>query len=121
MQSTASNTNVLLETPLTLKIYQASRNIPRNWQWRLFYISLGISDIIMLGTGFRLAYYVRFELSIPLFQLDADPSLIFYQLLILGLIPTLLLIFKLSGLYDKQNLLGGTREYSILLPTLCTT
>jgi exopolysaccharide biosynthesis polyprenyl glycosylphosphotransferase len=114
MQPLASNTNALLETPLTLKIYQASRNVPRIWQWRLFFISLGISDVIMLGIGFRLAYYVRFELSLPIFHLEANPSFRFYQFLVLGLIATLLLIFKISGLYEKQNLLGGTREYSLI-------
>jgi exopolysaccharide biosynthesis polyprenyl glycosylphosphotransferase len=68
----------------------------------------------MLGIGFRLAYYVRFELSLPIFHLEANPSFRFYQFLVLGLIATLLLIFKISGLYEKQNLLGGTREYSLI-------
>ena len=79
MQPSASSTNVLLETPLTLKIYQASRTVPRVWQWRLFFISLVINDVIMLGIAFRLAYYARFELSIPVFQLEANPSFSFYQ------------------------------------------
>lgn len=68
----------------------------------------------MLGIAFRLAYYVRFEISLPVFQLEANPTFSFYQLLVLGLITILIVIFKLSGLYDKQNLLGGTKEYSLI-------
>ena len=118
MQPTASNTNALLETPLTLKIYQASRNVPRIWQWRLFYASLAISDIIMLGIAFRLAYFARFELSVPIFRQDVNPLFAFYQLLVLGLISTLLLIFLIAGLYERQNLLGGTREYSLIFNSI---
>jgi exopolysaccharide biosynthesis polyprenyl glycosylphosphotransferase len=49
-----------------------------------------------------------------LFKQDAVPSLSTYQTLVLILVPLWLGIFALAGLYNRQNLLGGTREYSLV-------
>lgn len=114
MQSTVPNINTLLEQTLTTRVYQASRSIPRREQWRLLTLGLILSDAIMASIAFRVAYIVRFDLSIPLFKQDAMPSLNSYQNLVLILIPIWLGIFALSGLYKRQNLLGGTREYSLI-------
>jgi exopolysaccharide biosynthesis polyprenyl glycosylphosphotransferase len=68
----------------------------------------------MASIAFRVAYIVRFDLSIPIFKQDANPSISDYQTLVLILIPIWLGIFAMAGLYNRQNLLGGTREYSLI-------
>ncbi|HVN55729.1 MAG TPA: sugar transferase [Anaerolineaceae bacterium] len=73
-----------------------------------------MNDLTMLGISFRLAYFVRFEASLPVFRLDVVPSIPFYQNVILVLIPIWLGIFILDGLYHRPNLLGGTKEYSLV-------
>lgn len=94
------------------KIYQASRSIPRHIQWMLFTVSLIASDLLMLGLAFRAAYWVRFELSIAFFQLEIIPSIAYYRGLVLVLIPFWLTIFAVMGLYNRQNVITGTQEYS---------
>ena len=66
----------------------------------------------MVGLAFRLAYIIRFEAGIPLFKLEVVPSLNYYMNLVYILIPGWLVLFALFGLYNRQNLLGGTKEYS---------
>lgn len=114
MESSISRLNVLIDNALTEKIYRASNSIPRGMQWRLLLVSLIASDILMTGIGFRLAYYARFELDLPFFYLEAIPSLDRYQEIVLILLPLWLIIFAVSGLYHPKNLLGGTREYSLI-------
>jgi len=113
MQTTAPGVNAPWEVHLTAKINQASRTISRPWQWRLYTLSLIISDLVMTGIGFRLSYYLRFEASIGFFQ-DVTPSFVFYQFLVLILIPIWLIIFWAIGLYNRQKLLGGPQEYSMV-------
>ncbi|NIP42092.1 MAG: sugar transferase, partial [candidate division Zixibacteria bacterium] len=62
--------------------------------------------------AFRLAYWGRFELSMPFFQQDALSDIRHYQLLTTTLVPLWILLFILQGLYKPNNLLGGTREYA---------
>ena len=115
MQTTAPGKETLFETtPLTLKIAQASRNIPRHWQWRIYMISLGINDFVMIGLAFRLAYFIRFELGLSVFEEQALNSIEFYRLLVFILIPIWFGIYAAAGLYNRQNLLGGTREYALI-------
>jgi exopolysaccharide biosynthesis polyprenyl glycosylphosphotransferase len=115
MQTTAPVNDTLFETaPLTLKIAHASRNIPRHWQWRIYTISLGLNDFIMIGLAFRLAYFIRFDLGLSVFEEQALNSIAFYRLLVFILIPIWLVVFASVGLYNRQNLLGGTREYSLV-------
>ncbi|MCI0520929.1 MAG: sugar transferase [Chloroflexi bacterium] len=103
---------VMAETQLIWKIQQASKNLPRYWQWRLYTFSLIANDLIMTGLAFRLAYFLRFEASLGIFQEFARQSFSFYQSLVLILIPTWLFIFAATGLYQRKNLLGGTAEYA---------
>ncbi len=114
MQSTVPGVNQPWEVHLTAKISQASQNISRPRQWRLFQISLVFSDAMMTGIAFRLAYYLRFESSIRAFHLEAVPSFAFYQHMVFILVPTWLSIFAISGLYNRRHLLGGPHEYSLV-------
>lgn len=84
-------------------------------QWRLLTIALVVLDLVMISAGFLLAYFVRFDLNVPFFYSNEQSlAFIFYLKLGAFLIPAWILIFWLSGLYSRQNILGGTREYSKL-------
>ena len=96
------------------KVDHAVRILPVQWQWRLFYFGLIVTDVIMIGLAFRLAYFIRFELSLGIFQLDVVPIIGFYRSLVYIMIPLWIFIFKIMGLYNRQNLLGGTQEYALV-------
>jgi exopolysaccharide biosynthesis polyprenyl glycosylphosphotransferase len=105
---------MFLETALKSRIHQASQSIPRQLQWRLFTASLIVSDVLMSSLAFRLAYFSRFELGLGIFYQNIDPPIEFYQRLVLIFVPLWLGIFALMGLYDRQKLLGGPQEYSLV-------
>ncbi len=113
MESTQSSAHYFVDTPLKAKMRKASASVPRHMQWKLYIASLVVLDILMLGLAFRLAYYLRFELNFRLFFQNLEPELAFYQNVATFLIPGLLVIFLLLGLYDREKLLGGTKEYSM--------
>lgn len=114
MQSTQQSAQLLVETPLKAKIRKASESVPRHVQWWLYTAGLVILDIIMVGLAFRLAYYIRFQLSFKIIFQEVNPDIIFYQNISSLLIPILLVIFWLMGLYEREKLLGGTKEYSMV-------
>ncbi|MFN2196641.1 MAG: hypothetical protein ACK2UW_11030, partial [Anaerolineales bacterium] len=114
MKTTGMLTDAFIEPSLRQSVRTASANISRPWQWRLFTIALIINDTFMTAIAFRLAYLVRFEAGLPIFQLDVVPSLNYYQSLVSVLIPVWIVIFTAFGLYNRHNLVGGTREYSKL-------
>jgi exopolysaccharide biosynthesis polyprenyl glycosylphosphotransferase len=107
-------TKISANTVSNERVQEAARAIPVQNQWRLYTIALLISDLLMVGLAFRLAYWVRFELNISIFQIEVEPDLSFYQLLVFFLTPLWLAIFAFLGLYNRQNLLGGTQEYSLV-------
>ncbi len=94
------------------KIKDANAMIPRNVQWVLYITSLIVSDAIMTYLAFWLAYYFRFDLFVQYFDPNAFISFERYQLLIYSMPFLWLAIFAANGLYTKENLLGGTREYA---------
>jgi len=76
------------------------------------YWSIVLVDFLMLGIAFRLAYNIRFNLNIAVFQDDVVPVQHFYQTIVFFLIPIWLVVFTFLGLYNRKNLVGGTREYA---------
>jgi exopolysaccharide biosynthesis polyprenyl glycosylphosphotransferase len=114
MKNTGLFSEALLEPSLRKSIQNASAVLPRPWQWRLFTVALVLSDVLMMAAAFRIAYMIRFNLDLPIFQIEVVPSLSFYQNLVLILIPVWVTIFAIFGLYNRHNLIGGTREYSKL-------
>lgn len=94
------------------KIKAANSIIPRKVQWALYIIVLVLSDAAMTFFAFRLAYYFRFELLVQFFDPNAFVSFERYRILIYSMPLLWLVIFTVNGLYVKDNLLGGTREYS---------
>jgi len=88
----------------------ASRNA-----WRLLIVGLLIVDAALINLASSLSYYIRFQAGLPFFQ-STQPDLWFYQqLVIFWVTPSWLLIFGLVGLYRPANLLGGPREYDLVM------
>jgi len=82
--------------------------------WGIFIVALLLSDVIMAGLALRIAYLLRFDLALPIFRLEAEPSFLFYQRLAILMTPVWLVVFALNGLYQEENLLGGPKEYSLI-------
>ena len=114
MEISQSQKEFTLEISQSEKFVKAVTAVPRQWQWRLFNIVLLTADFLMIGLGFRVAYFFRFELSIGIFRMDVIPNVNYYESIVFGLIPLWLLIFSMMGLYNRHNLLGGTQEYSLI-------
>lgn len=96
------------------KIKKANSLIPRNLQWALYIGGLVLSDALMTVIAFWLAYYFRFKLFIKYFDPNATVSFETYRFLLYSMPFLWLAIFAVNGLYIKDNLLGGTREYSLV-------
>ena len=95
------------------KIKRADTLIPRNTQWFLYIAGLILSDVLMTFFAFWLAYYFRFVVFEKYFDQSAFVSFSTYSFLLYTMPFLWLVIFAVNGLYAKDNLLGGTREYSM--------
>lgn len=111
MEQSISSTDLHFRESLDAKIRQATQIIAPRLQWRLLIATLLIVDTLFVASAFRLAYFFRFELSLPLFYIHPETPLPFYETLSFLLSPAWLLIFALNGLYQRRHLLGGIQEY----------
>lgn len=121
MESTVTNKETLYERTPAAGRTGWFRLLDLIGPWRSYFISLAFSDALMAGLAFRLAYWVRFELQLPVFRLDVSPSFSYYQRFVLVLIPVLLVVFLATGLYRRANLLGGPEEYSLVFRATTTS
>lgn len=94
------------------KIKRADSLIPRSVQWYLYIAALVLSDALMIFFAFWLAYYFRFVAFEQYFDQTATVSFTTYSFLLFSVPFLWLVIFAANGLYAKDNLLGGTQEYS---------
>ena len=94
------------------KIKDANSIISPHLQWRLYITGLITSDLVMTFAAFWLAYFSRFEWFVQYFVPNAVVSFETYRILLYPVPFLWLAIFAVNGLYSKDNLLGGTREYS---------
>lgn len=108
MRTDAESMNVIA---LGKKIGKVNALIPRQAQWFVYKVLLVLMDMLMINLAFRLAYYVRFETNITIFETGVSVSIEYYRNLVFLSSFLWLLIFWMNGLYTQQNLLGGTREY----------
>ena len=97
------------------KIKDANSIIPPSLQWRLYITGLVLSDAVMTFLAFWLAYYVRFEWFVQYFESPAIVSFEHYRFLLYQMPLLWLVIFVANGLYVKEILLCGYREYSRVL------
>lgn len=81
-------------------------------QWALYRVGLVANDIALSLIAFVLAAWVRFNVPLPIFNLDANPTIPPFPIIVFGFIPLWLVIYTTHGLYQKNTLLGGTQEYS---------
>jgi exopolysaccharide biosynthesis polyprenyl glycosylphosphotransferase len=93
------------------KIGKVNSVLPRHMQWVIYKCALVVSDVLMTGLAFRLAYFFRFEVPFQFFAQDALISIEHYRTLVILASCLWILIYWMNGLYSSQNLLGGTREY----------
>jgi exopolysaccharide biosynthesis polyprenyl glycosylphosphotransferase len=96
-------------------IKDANSIIPPDLQWRLYITSLILSDVVMTFLAFWLAYYLRFEWFVQYFASSEFVTFEHYKFLLFTTPLLWVVIFAGNGLYIKENLLGGTREYSRVL------
>ncbi len=81
--------------------------LPRHMQWAIYKCALVLSDVLMTGFAFRLAYFFRFEVPFDFFAQDALISIEHYRTLVVMASFLWILIYLMNGLYSSQNLLGG--------------
>ena len=111
--STSAKSGKILE--LSNKKQSAiTKHIAFKWlEWHVFILVLVLSDLILYNLAFRFAYWVRYESNWPVTKFWIQPAIDYSELSLLT-IPVLLIIFAMVGLYNRRNLLGGTREYSLV-------
>jgi exopolysaccharide biosynthesis polyprenyl glycosylphosphotransferase len=84
------------------------------WHHRMYIAALVLVDLVLIVLAFQASFLVRFESALPVFRDSAVPQEPFSTNFMLFAIFLWLVIFALIGLYNVQNLLGGTREYAKL-------
>lgn len=82
-------------------------------EWRILVLFLVLSDLILYYLAFRFAYWVRYESYWPITKVWIRPTIDYSDLSLLSM-PVFFVIFAMIGLYKRNNLLGGTREYSLV-------
>lgn len=81
------------------------------WKDVPYRLVLLAGDLLMLLAAFTLAYWVRFDLRITVAP-EIVPSAGYYIAVVAVVVPVWLILFAFYGLYERENLLGGTAEYS---------
>jgi exopolysaccharide biosynthesis polyprenyl glycosylphosphotransferase len=85
----------------------------RNLEWLLLIGALILNDLILYNIAFRLAYWIRYESNWPITKYWFQPAIDYTHLSLLT-IPVFIVIFAMVGLYNRKNLLGDAREYSLV-------
>jgi exopolysaccharide biosynthesis polyprenyl glycosylphosphotransferase len=116
VESSAKQLKKMFDTVPSIPFLRPNISISRLWQ--LFVVLLMATDVVMIAISLELAYGFRFQLDFNLFALDIVPNVRFYLILGLIMIPVWILIFALNGLYQKENLLGGIKEYSLVFRSI---
>lgn len=120
MRYAKDNHSLFVFSP-TSSVY--SKSMPRTrhaMEWRSLTAWLVIQDALLIYIALQVAYLIRFTTSLSLFQQDVQPSVPFYRVLSLVLVPVWVGLFALHGLYSRQNLSSGTRETAVLFNATLT-
>jgi exopolysaccharide biosynthesis polyprenyl glycosylphosphotransferase len=88
--------------------------ISKRAQWNSLIASLVVVDALMTALAFRLAFFLRFEISIGVFREEVVPWRPFYQGLDYLLIVVWIALLAMTGLYNREHLLGATQEYALV-------
>ena len=111
--STREKSGNLLEISSEQQSVIPKRLVFKWLEWRVLILVLILSDLILYNLAFRFAYWVRYESNWPITKFWIQPAIDYSELSLLT-IPVLFAIFAMIGLYKRSNLLGGTREYSLV-------
>lgn len=114
MEWSTERLRLTLDPAVLEHVRRITRRMPRESQWRVFILMLILNDVAMSGVAFLSAFWVRFNVPLPVFRLDVTPEPPFYRNLSLVLVVVWVAIFVLFGLYQRRNLLGGVQEYSLI-------
>lgn len=111
MSSSAQSAELLVPARLTRGL---AERLGKRGSWHVYRATLVLNDVLGIVLAFRFAYWTRFDLELPWFRLEVLPSPPYYSTFVLALLPTWLVIFTIYGLYQRSNLLGGTKEYELV-------
>jgi lipopolysaccharide/colanic/teichoic acid biosynthesis glycosyltransferase len=81
----------------------------RDGDWLVLRAALAISDALCLLAAFAIASWLASQPALGGHNVDD------HRIFILLMLPVLFAIFLTQGLYQRDNLLGGTREYAAVL------
>lgn len=81
-------------------------------QWGIYRTCLVIIDVLGSLLAFISAAWVRTNVALPIFNLEATPTIPTLSVVAFGFVPVWLIIFAIHGLYQQRTLLGGTQEYA---------
>jgi exopolysaccharide biosynthesis polyprenyl glycosylphosphotransferase len=104
----------LEQSDLSAKKTYSINKILGPYQSRIYYAALLVFDSLMVYLSLWLAFVFRFRINLPFFQVEVVPDFDLYALLIVFCIPLFIGVFFVAGLYNAQNLLGGTTEYALV-------
>ncbi|MGQ9549610.1 MAG: sugar transferase [Roseiflexus sp.] len=95
------------------------RSHTRHSDRRFLLGTLVFNDILIVLTGFAMAYAVRFWSGLPFFEEGwVNPQ--FYAAVVLAMTPVYLVLFHIYGLYNPVNLFGGATEYARMFNAVTT-
>jgi len=115
MITAGQNMEKIHRVALGKKIGRVNSVLPRETQWWIYRAALILVDVLMVNIAFELAYTLRFQIpALTIFDQTVAVSPEYYHAFVALSSVLWLVIFALYGLYAKQNLLGGTREYSMV-------
>lgn len=114
MESFVTTSENTLEVLETREVEHTISPAMRSRQWILLSFTLLLNDLSLTSLSMWLAFIMRFELGLPVFQLEIIPNTPFYLQLQASLLFFTLIIFALNGLYSRKNLLGGVKEYGLI-------
>lgn len=116
MRLTVQNTQAMPK--IDFRVVHDITNKQHIRQWKLLTVSMMLLDLVMVSAGFVVAYIIRFSVRLPIFYSgEQGPTLSFYLRLGALLVPLCIGLYAIAGLYSRQNILGGTREYSLIFNT----
>jgi hypothetical protein len=93
MSSSAPAIEALLESSGVKEAKASARRKARDREWRILIIVLILNDLLMAAFAFRIAYWLRFELGVPVFEQEALSSRVYYERVVVVLTPIWLTIF----------------------------
>lgn len=119
MKASVNQSSVLEITKDNQKV--DTRRFSLQWlEWSGLTLALILNDLLFYNLAFRAAYWVRYESNWPITQYWVLPAIDYVKLDLLTM-PVICIFFAMVGLYHRRNLLGGTREYSLVFSATTLT